>query len=153
MGEDNKVYVVYSKNVGRVRGFIRSKELYDLFKEQRNMENYDVVKVSPKKLGKIVEKEYLEASVLYGIVIFPEEEEFYNESFDQLLTDMEVSLERMVKNVLPFLKLEKTEYDIIYDFLKDVFTASHFLYNGDDIDPEKLFRIEHMIKVIIEDLN
>lgn len=150
-----KIYLVFDGEHGHIRGTIDNDEILNIFKEQRDISKYRIQKVSVKKVEKLLKSQYMDISVLYGILLFPSEEEYYNESFDQMLTDMEYTVDRMVRRILPILKLTEEEYDIVFNFLRDFYTACSFLENEDeesDIDPALVFKIPEMIKFIIDNL-
>ncbi|MMZ42151.1 hypothetical protein D1872_36700 [compost metagenome] len=142
-------YIVFTKN-GTCKGFIPSKEIYKEFKQQRDESGYNIVKVKEKDIKRIPLRGAYEVGEIHGVLMFPDEEEYFYESFNQLMIDFEWVIGRVIKDVLPVLKLNEEEYHKVYTFLKWCYDCVKCI--DEDVDPGLVFNMTIMAKTIINDL-
>jgi hypothetical protein len=142
-------YIVFTES-GRCKGYIPSKEIYKDFKQQRNVSAYNIVKVKDKDVKHIKVQDIHEIGSFNDVLMFLDEEEYFYESFSQLLIDFECIIKRIIKDVLPVLKLTEEEYHKVYTFLKWCYERIRCL--DDDVDPELIFNMSAMARFIINEL-
>lgn len=145
-----KSWLVYTKD-GKFKMILPSKESRDLFKEQRDMDHFTLMKVKDEELSDTV-KYHGGASELYGWLATSDEEIYFHESFDQYMLEGYHSLKNTVKDILPMMRLSKEEHEIIHEFLSDCHKAINWIEKEDDGDPALMFRTSDMAKHIINSL-
>lgn len=148
-----KLFVVLNYH-GRILGYIDDEDVLKLFKLQRDMARYTIeeVKENKKKIKKTMDQEFLSFNFVDDVVMFPMEVEYYDEGFSFMTTEFEHYIENFVKVLLPYLKLEDEEHEIIKSFLKDCYDAVTYA-EDDDADIRVAFNETKLVKNVIEDLN
>lgn len=143
----------------RVLGYLDGKDMLKRFKRERNMERYTVQEINQELADKMTKDGY-DVSLYYGVILFESELEYFTESFDQLIIDIDCTLKNTVKDILPMLKLTDDEYNIIREFLRlihdhtDNYIAELFESDGiENEDENRYFKVMEMLKYIIDELN
>lgn len=145
-----KSWLVYTKE-GKFQMILPSKEARERFKEQRDMDQFVLIKVNDDELSDNV-KYHGQASDLYGWLATSDEEIYFHESFDQYMLEGHHSLSNTVKDILPMMKLSKEEHEIIHEFLSDCYKAINWMENEEDGDPSLVFMTSDMAKHSINSL-
>jgi hypothetical protein len=153
-------YVVIQKSTNIIKGIISDKKLLKEFKQQRHdlLKNYEIRKIKGKKVNKKLKEQinYQELVENEGILLFPDEEEFFVNAFDQYQIDFRVRLKEY-KSFLSFIKFSKNDSKVIKDFLK----IANQKLNCDEEENEEedycdynnYFNMEEMIKYIMNELS
>jgi hypothetical protein len=150
-----KYYLVFDNN-HNFRGLL-PKEYLELFKVQRNMKNFHIYKM---KKSEIEEKFgrgpfYKEAVLVYGFVLFPDEEEFLFMSFDQMHMDFRAILANFLREIKPFVKFTDEEFEKVEGFLQIVYSIleeADVLYLDEDecFDFERFYKMDKLVKIIVD---
>lgn len=151
-----KYYVIVDKKF-RYRGYTVLKEVADLFLSQRTEGNYlvEVIEDNKKNKGlvKALVDSYDELGVEAGFALFPSESEYMNGSFDQMIIDIQCRITDILKYVIPYLRLEDHEREIINRYLYTMYDHLKKYSYGDEDDPEDIYRrfdYVKMAKIIVD---
>lgn len=151
-----KYYVIVDKKF-TYRGYTVLKEVADLFLSQRTEGNYVVEVIEDNKKNKSLIKalvdSYDELGVVAGFALFPSENEYMYESFDQMIIDIQCRIIDILKDVIPYLRLEDKERETVDRYLYAMYDHLKKYSYGDDDDPEDIYRrfdYVKMAKVIVD---
>jgi len=152
-------YVIFDKK-RNYRGYMTSKKDLETFKRQRNQDNYHILKVKKENENKQLIRSIVNSNgeIIYhhGYIMFPDEEEYFTQAFDQLTIDIYCRLKDIIKKCMPIIKYEKEEEKVLHEFLRLIY--SHMkefekALESNDIDGEdvcdRFFKIGKMVEHII----
>jgi hypothetical protein len=155
-----KYNIVMDSN-GNFKGLLSDKLDVQLFKEQRDMDFFQIHKMEEKDFhktfGKFDDLDMYYGSVVEDYVIFPDEEIFMLEGLDQMHNDARAVMGKYLQEFGPYLKLDEFETLKIEEFIYSIFaklresdhTAEDGL-NGDEFyDHNSFFKMELMIKKLV----
>jgi hypothetical protein len=127
-------------------GIIPNKEILKCFKKQRDMKQYKIEKVDADEIEEYLREIDINAVLVSGVVMFPDEFEYFSMSFDQMILDINSTLKNLFEGILPFLKLKDDEYTTVLEFISMVIHhlneySNRFKYeiSPDEDSPEDIF--------------
>lgn len=154
-------YHVVLDSQKKFRGYMTAKKDVKTFKVQRNMDDFYIVEIDAdepgnEKLIQSLKSSHSQIVYQHGFIMFPDEEEYFYLSFDQMMIDTYQQLGNIFQNCIPFVKYEKGEEEILDRFLHAVFQHMQeyedaLAEGADDVEiTDRFFKVESMIKHIIK---
>lgn len=154
-------YNIVMDGMGNFKGLLADKLDVKLFKEQRDMNFFEIHTMDKKefhdKFGEFGELDMYYGTVMEDYVVFPDEEVFMLEGLDQMHNDARAIMGNYLKDFKPYLKLSEEEALKIEEFVYSVFSTlresdhtSEDNFNGDEeYDHNTFFKMELMIKKLV----
>jgi hypothetical protein len=143
-------------NEFRLIGSLADKYDAKLFKQQRDINNFNIVEISErdfkKKFGDINILTDRQAFHSYGYLIFPDEELFIFEDFDYKHTNFSAILANFLRDSKPFIKFQDDELETVELFLgviHSMLEESEFLmHNSEDevYEHDTHFRMDRLTR-------
>lgn len=150
-----KYYLVFDNN-HNFRGLL-PKEYLELFKVQRNMKNFHIYKMKKSEIEEKFGREpfYKEAVLVYGYVLFPDEEEYLFVSFDQMQMDFRCIMSNFLREIKPFIKFNDEESEKVEAFLQVVYSfleeAQILIMDEDEcFDFERYYKMDELVKIVVK---
>jgi phosphomevalonate kinase len=141
-------YLIYSSN-GIFQGYINNKKLINKFKQQRNKEDYKIIKLNEKGNKEIINeiKDNENKIIEYedGLLVFPSEEEYYVQSLNQYILDVK-SYINYINNSLRYIKLDKKEKLIIKKCFNKIINLVNVVDGNDDENGDEPLNYDNYLK-------
>lgn len=152
-----KYHIVINNRMQSVKGQVESKDIFKRIKEERPDKDYKLVSLKEDEIGEKLKEElrYKEAWEVYGRMMFDDEYEVFQQSFDQMLMDIYARIHTLVKDQLPLLKLKDEDKlaveayaHFMFDFIRE---AQNSIENDDEVFEEDVyFKPEKLADTIID---
>lgn len=155
-----KMYAIWSKSTGGLRGICADKEELELFKKQRkDPDMYYYKKITNKNLLKEIKEDDVMVNVINGYVLLEDEYKYFMEMLEQVSVEIMTSTTHMIK-LMEYLNIDKEDFEIVAEFLVEISTQmceyDDYRFNDDympmDMEDEaefKFFNMNHLIKTCI----
>ena len=150
-----KYYLVFDNN-HNFRGLL-PKEYLELFKVQRDMRNFHIYKMKESEIREKFGREpfYKEAVLVYGYVLFPDEEEYLFMGFDQMQMDFRCIMSNFLREIKPFIKFNDEEFEKVEAFLQVVYSileeAQILIMDEDEcFDFERYYKMDELVKIVVK---
>ncbi len=145
-----KQYAVVNRKSGDIRGLIVGKDDLKNFEKQRSrdeLDNYFIHSVD-NKISQMMIKEYMMVEVAYGFVLFPDEYELVSVTHNQFIMDVEHQINRVLRDIIPFLKLTVEEEHIVFSAVRDsldvLLNYEENALDEEDVNPEEVYFNMHL---------
>ena len=150
-----KYYLVFDNN-HNFRGLL-PKEYLELFKVQRDMRNFHIYKMKESEIREKFGREpfYKEAVLVYGYVLFPDEEEYLFMGFDQMQMDFRCIMSNFLREIKPFIKFNDEEFEKVEVFLQVAYSileeAQILIMDEDEcFDFERYYKMDELVKIVVK---
>jgi len=151
-----KYYIVLRKD-GSYRGFTTIKEVFEDFTRQRNMKDFEVCIMNKKdmepRLLQEINSSYTELVPNSGLLMFPDEEEYFIEGFNQYLLELKMYTSYLLKDIQYIEFQDNEERDIVIKTIKIIYQILKDIEDGENSDAcveyDRYFKMKDMVQHII----